>query len=170
MEETKKVEETSVPQIEETITQDSWKSDKIDKLAGALAKAQGELDGAAKKSTNPFFQSGYADLHEVISSTFPHLSKNGLSVSQGNEIIPGAVCVTTTLLHESGQWLRSKIKVPFPVGKDGRAKIDAQGVGTATTYGRRYSLAAMVGVAQKDDDGNSISGNKGLTRGVNVNK
>ena len=33
MEETKKVEETSVPQIEETITQDSWKSDKIDKLA-----------------------------------------------------------------------------------------------------------------------------------------
>ena len=163
MEETKKVEETSVPQIEETITQDSWKSDKIDKLAGALAKAQGELDGAAKKSTNPFFQSGYADLHEVISSTFPHLSKNGLSVSQGNEIIPGAVCVTTTLLHTSGQWLRSKIKVPL---KD----VTAQGVGAAMTYGRRYGLSAMVGVAQKDDDGNSISGNKGLTRGVNVNK
>tara|TARA_B100001123_G_C15305984_1_gene1022706 strand:+ start:2300 stop:2788 length:489 start_codon:yes stop_codon:yes gene_type:complete len=162
MEETKVMEETAVPQIEE-VTPQSWKSDKIDKLAGALAKAQGELDGASKKSTNPFFNSGYADLHEVISSTFPHLSKYGLSVSQGNEIIPGAVCVTTTLLHESGQWLRSKIKVPM-------AKVDAQGVGSATTYGRRYGLAAMVGVAQKDDDGNSISGNTGLTRGVNVNK
>ena len=162
MEETKVVEETLVPQIEE-VTPESWKSDKIDKLAGALAKAQGELDGAAKKSTNPFFKSGYADLHEVISSTFPHLSKYGLSVSQGNEIIPGAVCVTTTLLHESGQWLRSKIKLPVE-------KVNAQGIGAATTYGRRYGLAAMVGVAQKDDDGNSISGNTGLTRGVNVNK
>ena len=149
---------------------DEWKSPEIGKLAEALAKAQSELEGAKKESTNPFFKSNYADLHAVIKAAFPYLSKYGLSVSQGNEIIPGAVCVTTTLLHESGQWLRSKIKVPFPVGKDGRAKIDAQGVGTATTYGRRYSLAAMVGVAQKDDDGNSISGNKGLTRGVNVNK
>ena len=168
MEENTQVE---VPIVEETIEpSESWKSEKIDKLAAALAKAQGELDGAAKKSTNPFFKSGYADLHEVISSSFPHLSKHGLSISQGNEIVPGAVCVTTVLLHESGQWLRSKIKVPFPKNKDGSTKIDAQGVGTATTYGRRYSLAAMVGIAQKDDDGNSISGNTGLTRGVNINK
>jgi hypothetical protein len=149
MKETKAVEETPVPQIEE-ITPESWKSAEINELATALAQAQSELDGASKKSTNPFFNSGYADLHEVISSTFPHLSKYGLSVSQGNEIIPGAVCVTTTLLHKSGQWLRSKIKVPM-------AKVDAQGVGSATTYGRRYGLAAMVGIAQKDDDGNSIS-------------
>ena len=80
MEETITVED-SCPQIEEVTTSEAWKSDKIDKLASALAKTQGELDGAAKKSTNPFFKSGYADLHEVISSTFPHLSKNGLSVS-----------------------------------------------------------------------------------------
>jgi hypothetical protein len=158
--------EDSCPQIEEVSTSDSWKSDKIDKLAGALAKAQGELDGAAKKSTNPFFKSGYADLHEVISSAFPHLSKYGLSVSQGNEIVPGAVCVTTTLLHESGQWLRSKIKLPLE-----KNKINAQGIGAATTYGRRYGLAAMVGLAQKDDDGNSISeqpSQKTYTRGVNI--
>ena len=149
MEETKIVEEISVPQIEE-VTPKSWKSAQINELAEALAKAQGEMDGAAKKSTNPFFKSGYADLHEVISSTFPHLSKYGLSVTQGNEVISGAVCVTTTLLHKSGQWIRSRIKVPM-------SKVDAQGVGSATTYGRRYGLAAMVGVAQKDDDGNSIS-------------
>tara|TARA_R100000808_G_C2081995_1_gene105483 strand:+ start:100 stop:594 length:495 start_codon:yes stop_codon:yes gene_type:complete len=138
------------PIVEETIQPESWKSDKINELATALALAQSEMDGAAKKSTNPFFNSGYADLHEVISSSFPYLNKNGLSVVQGNEIIPGAVCVTTTLVHKSGQWIRSKIKVPMP-------KIDAQGIGTATTYGRRYGLAAMVGIAQKDDDGNSIS-------------
>lgn len=148
---------------EEPTQKESWKSDKIDKLAAALSKAQGEMDGATSKSTNPFFKSSYADLHTVISSSVPHLSKHGLSISQGNEVITGAVCVTTTLLHESGQWIRSKIKLPME-------KVNAQGVGAATTYGRRYGLAAMVGIAQKDDDGNSISGNRGLTRGVNVNK
>jgi uncharacterized membrane protein YjjP (DUF1212 family) len=127
-----------------------WKSSEIDKLATALAKAQAELEGAKKESVNPFFKSGYADLHAVIKSSFPFLSKHGLSVSQGNEIIPGAICVTTLLMHTSGQWLRSKIKLPL---KD----VTAQGVGAAMTYGRRYGLSAIVGIAQYDDDGNAIS-------------
>ena len=102
------------PIVEEVIeSTESWKSDKIDKLATALAKVQGELDGAKSESTNPFFKSSYADLHTVIKSSFPFLSKHGLCVSHGNEVIPGAICVTTTLIHESGQWLRSKIKLPL---------------------------------------------------------
>ena len=129
---------------------DEWKSPEIDKLAAALAKAQSEMEGAKKESVNPFFKSNYADLHAVITSAFPHLSKHGLSVSQGNEVIKGAVCVTTTLMHASGQWMRSKIKLPL-------AKVDAQGVGAAVTYGRRYGLSAMVGIAQYDDDAQSIS-------------
>ena len=129
---------------------DEWKSPEIDKLAEALAKAQSEMEGAKKESTNPFFKSSYPDLHAVIKSSFPYLSKNGLSVSQGNEVIKGAVCVTTTLMHASGQWMRSKIKLPL-------AKVDAQGVGAAVTYGRRYGLSAMVGIAQYDDDAQSIS-------------
>ena len=128
---------------------DEWKSPEINELAAALAKAQSEMEGAKKESTNPFFKSSYADLHAVIKSSFPYLSKNGLSVSQGNEVIQGAVCVTTTLMHASGQWLRSKVKLPL-------AKVDAQGVGAAITYGRRYGLSAMVGIAQYDDDANSI--------------
>ena len=130
---------------------DSWKSDSINKLAMALAQVQGELEGAKSDSTNPFFNSSYADLHTVIKSSFPYLSKHGLSVSQGNEVIAGAVCVTTTLMHESGQWLRSKIKLPMD-------KVNAQGVGAACTYGRRYGLSAIVGIAQYDDDANAISG------------
>ena len=138
-------------QLVEEDNHDSWKSDKIDKLAAALAKVQGELEGAKSDSTNPFFNSSYADLHTVIKSSFPYLSKHGLSVSQGNEVIAGAVCITTTLMHESGQWLRSKIKLPMD-------KVNAQGVGAACTYGRRYGLSAIVGIAQYDDDANAISG------------
>ena len=129
---------------------DDWKSAEIGELAGALAKAQSEMEGAQKDSTNPFFNSSYADLHSVVKSSFPYLSKYGLSVSQGNEMIQSHVCVTTTLMHSSGQWLRSKIKLPLE-------KKNAQGVGSAITYGRRYGLSAMVGIAQFDDDANSIS-------------
>ena len=129
---------------------DEWKSLEIDKLAEALAKAQSEMEGAKKESTNPFFKSNYADLHAVIKSAFPYLSKHGLSISQGNEVIQGAICVTTTLMHKSGQWIRSKVKLPLE-------KKNAQGVGSAITYGRRYGLSAIVGIAQYDDDAQSIS-------------
>ena len=151
-------------QLVEEDNHNSWKSDNINKLAMALAQVQGELEGAKSDSTNPFFNSSYADLHTVIKSSFPYLSKYGLSVSQGNEVIPGAICVTTTLIHESGQWLRSKIKLPLG------GKKDAQAVGTCCTYGRRYGLSAIVGIAQYDDDANSVRKIEPLKRGVNTIK
>ena len=135
----------------------SWKSDKIDKLAAALTKAQSEMKGAEKKSVNPFFNSGYADLHTVIESSFPHLTKHGLSVIQGNDSKPGEFFVTTMLLHESGQWIKSKLKMPIE-------KATAQSVGSVITYGRRYGLSAITGIAQYDDDGNAASQTKGITK------
>ena len=134
----------------------TWKSDKIDKLAAALTKAQSEMKGAEKKSVNPFFNSGYADLHTVIESSIPHLTKYGLSVIQGNDSKPGEFFVTTMLLHESGQWIKSKLKMPIE-------KITAQSIGSTITYGRRYGLSAITGIAQYDVDGNAAS-NKGITK------
>ena len=138
-------------------TELQWKSDKIDKLASALSKAQSEMKGAEKKSINPFFNSGYADLHTVIESSFPHLTKYGLSVIQGNESKPGEFFVTTMLLHESGQWIKSKLKMPVE-------KATPHSVGSAITYGRRYGLSAITGLAQYDDDGNVASTTKGITK------
>tara|TARA_R110002012_G_scaffold6792_3_gene32528 strand:- start:859 stop:1347 length:489 start_codon:yes stop_codon:yes gene_type:complete len=147
-------QELSAPEV--------WMSDKIDKLAGALSKAQSEIRGAEKKSTNPFFKSGYADLHTVIESAMPYLTKYGLSVIQGNDGRTGEFYVTTMLLHESGQWVKSKLRLPVE-------KPTAQSIGSTITYGRRYGLSAMVGIAQYDDDGNVASG-KGLTQTHQANK
>jgi hypothetical protein len=61
------------------------------------------------------------------------------------------VHVTTLLSHTSGQWMQSCVSSPI-------GKADSQGVGSAITYLRRYSLAAVAGVAQEDDDGNAASG------------
>jgi hypothetical protein len=130
---------------------EEWKSSRIDKLAAALSKAQGEIEGAAAKSENPFYKSTYADLHTVIKSATPALSKHGLAVIQGNKWCSksNGFFITTMLVHESGQWIKSEIRMPI-------GKKDAQGVGATMTYGRRYGFSAMVGVAQYDDDGNSI--------------
>ena len=71
---------------------------------------------------------------------------------QGNSIgANNTVIVETILAHESGQWIQSELCMPL-------AKNDPQGVGSAITYGRRYGLAAIVGiVADDDDDGNAAS-------------
>ena len=154
--------ETSVKTVTPIINEPSvehaevWKSESLDKLAAALSKAQSEMKGAEKKSVNPFFKSGYADLHTVIESSFPHLTKYGLSVIQGNDSNPGEFFVTTMLLHESGQWIKSKLKMPVE-------KITAQSIGSTITYGRRYGLSAITGIAQYDDDGNAAS-SQGVTR------
>lgn len=129
----------------------SEQSAEIDKLAGALAKAQGKITGALKDSANPFFKSKYADLASVWDACRAALSENELAVIQTTESDDSGVFVTTTLAHSSGQWVRSRLRL---TPKDGTP----QGMGSAITYGRRYALAAIVGVAQVDDDGNAASG------------
>lgn len=127
-------------------------STNITELATALAKAQGEIKNATKSSDNPYFKSKYADLAEVLNVAREPLAKNGLSIMQANEgVANGYMSVTTLLLHSSGQYI--KATGTFPVGKQ-----DPQGAGSALTYARRYSLAAMLGIAQEDDDGNTACG------------
>jgi hypothetical protein len=127
------------------------KSEQINELAAAMAKAQAQLENAAKSSNNPHFKSKYADLAEILNTVRPAFSANGLSVTQCPSFEAGIASVETVLMHSSGQWMSSVISAP--VGKQ-----DAQGVGSAITYCRRYSLAAIAGIAQEDDDGSSAVG------------
>ena len=123
-------------------------SEAINELAGALAKAQGEMKLALRDATNPFFKSTYADLASVVETIRGPFSANGLAYVQLPEACEGeAVAVTTLLMHSSGQWVSSRTVVPV-------SKADAQGYGSALTYARRYGLQAIAGVAAEDDDGN----------------
>ncbi len=151
MKETEEVKGITIPkEVFAERRKETWKSNHINELATALSKAQSEIKGALASSVNPFFKSNYADLDTVIKSCFPQLTKNGLSVIQGTDTDEkGGFYVTTMLMHDSGQWIKSKLKMPI-------TKPDAQGVGATITYARRFSLSAMVGIAQTDDDGNSI--------------
>jgi hypothetical protein len=128
-------------------------SETINALASALSKAQGQITGALKDSSNPFFKTKYADLASVWDACRDQLSANGLCVIQTLSNKEDQIVVTTTLAHSSGEWIRGELAVK-PV------KSDPQGIGSAITYARRYTLAAIVGVAQIDDDAEAAMGRK----------
>lgn len=125
-------------------------SDEIGELAEALARAQGEITGAAKGSSNPFFNSKYADLAACWDACRGPLSENGIAVIQTTEGTGDSVTVVTTLAHRSGQWIRGRLTMtPDRPGP--------QALGSCITYARRYALAAAVGLAQVDDDAESAT-------------
>ena len=131
-----------------------WQSEKIEKLTKSLITASNELCGVKAEAVNPFFKSKYADLNSILTVVRPVLAENGLALVQGNryDINSSGFYVTTKLIHSSGQWIYSEIRIP--VGKK-----DAHGVGAACTYGRRFSLSAMLGISvDVDDDGNTAVG------------
>ncbi len=126
----------------------SEQSQSIKELATALSKAQGKITGAVKDSKNPFFKSNYADLASCWDACREALSANGLSVVQ---TLDRDGYMVTTLLHASGEWIKGAVKMT--------PKDDSpQAIGSCITYMRRYSLAAIVGIAQIDDDANAASG------------
>lgn len=122
------------------------KSESIAALAKAIALSQLHVENALKSSTNPHFKSKYADLAEILNTVRPVFSANGIAIVQTPTFESGVASVETMLCHESGEFISSVCSSPV-------SKQDAQGIGSAITYLRRYSLAAMCGIAQEDDDG-----------------
>lgn len=125
-------------------------SENIGELATALSKAQAQIHAAEKDSKNPFFKSSYASLTSVWDAAREPLTKNGLCVIQTTSVIEGRMFLVTTLAHTSGQWIRGEYLL-------NPNKDDPQGMGSATTYARRYSLSAIVGITQSDDDAESAT-------------
>lgn len=124
----------------------------LDKLFAALAKAQGQIEGASKDKVNPHFKSRYADLASIWDACRKALSDNGLAVIQFPVSDGDLVGVRTILGHSSGQSVES-VAWTMPQAKG------PQALGSCVTYLRRYSLAAAVGVApDEDDDGNGATG------------
>lgn len=124
-------------------------SESIKHIAPALLAAQKQMTFAAKDSKNPHFKSTYAGLPQVIDAIKSPLNDNGITFIQTPtipEVDDVRLVLVTRLLHESGEWIEDTAICPMP-------KQDPQGLGSAMTYLRRYSLAAICGLYQDDDDG-----------------
>ena len=127
-------------------------SNETNNLFAALAKAQADLGKAKEDGRNPHFRSKYATLESVRDVVMPAFTRHGLSITQHPGLDGGNVTMTTVVGHSSGQYMMSTSAVPM--GK----KQDSHAYGSACTYLRRFSMAAIASaVTGEDDDGNAVS-------------
>jgi hypothetical protein len=124
------------------------KSESIVNLTKALMLFSIKIGKIKKENTNPFFHSLYADLPAIQDAIADPLQESGLVVTQ----LPCGDGLITMLAHaESGEYIMAN-SIMKPV------KNDPQSMGSAITYQRRYSLAALLNLnIDKDDDGNAAS-------------
>ncbi len=128
------------------------KSEQLNELFSALAKAQGEMDTAKMSSLNPFFKNKYASFLDIVKASRPYLSKHGLCISQQILVDDHGNSYLQTLMgHSSGQFIESRIRI-------NPGKTDIQSFGSYLSYLKRYSYASIVGVIAddlEDDDAES---------------
>jgi hypothetical protein len=122
-------------------------SESIINIAKALQEFNKEITNIPQTAKNPFYNSSYAPLGSIIDTVRPIANKYGLSILQD---LGDYNTISTMILHVSGEWIcQEGMKMPLE-------KNTPQGAGSAVTYGRRYSLSAMLNLAtEEDDDGNS---------------
>src|ERR1700746_3301712 len=142
------------------------RSESIGAIAGALAKAQLELENPERSLVatirSPFPREAdrtfrYASLASGLDIVRKVLGKHEIATVQTTAIDDGAglVRLTTVLAHSSGEWMSSDWPV-CPVNDTGAPHK----MGAALTYARRYALFTLVGIAGEDDlDAPDLPGN-----------
>ena len=128
-------------------------------LIEALNAFQKEHHAAGKDGTNPFFKSKYTTLGQALLAIQPatefglcHTQLNDYVITPEGEVI---TIVITKLMHVSGD---EPLVSKFPVPKiPSNVKNAHQEAGSAQTYARRYGLLSVYGLANDDDDGNSLT-------------
>ncbi len=132
-------------------------SETVGALAAALAKAQSEIVNPEKSLTatvvSPFPREGsrsfrYASLACGLDVVRKCLGRHEIATVQTTAMDKdsGLICLTTTLVHTSGEWVSSDWPV-CPVSETAAPHR----LGTALTYARRYALFTLVGIAGEDD-------------------
>ena len=131
-----------------TFTRSWTASPEIDQLANDWVQALGELEEVARSRVADVgtYSYRYVELGAVLAAVRPILAKHGLAIFQIPTIDQGDVVITTTVMHTSAQFLVAA-PLRLPAGNN------AQQAGSAITYGRRYSLMAVLGLGTEDDDG-----------------
>lgn len=121
-------------------------------LMSALLAVQKDAPAIQKTKINPAFHSKYVSLDSLMETVMPLLNQHGLIWTTLPTRDEHGPALTYRLIHaETGEAIDGTM--PLLLGKQ-----DSQGLGSALTYGRRYSLMAVLGlVADADDDGAAAS-------------
>jgi len=128
------------------------RSEDITKLMPAVGAVSHAVQKVQRDGTNPHFKSKYVTLEALMDAVRDPLLANGITLLQWFDKTDGnKVDLITGLFHTSGQFIESVLSIPLD-------KKNAQAVGSAITYGRRYSISSLLGIVDtNDDDGNKAS-------------
>ena len=120
----------------------------LSEFATALALAQASIGSVTKDKTakTEKYSYTYAELAACLEAIRGPLTSNGLALIQGAFAVGNRVTVSTRLIHKSGEWVQNDLTL---TAKD----ASPQAIGSAITYGRRYGVSALTGLAAEDDDG-----------------
>lgn len=130
------------------------KSETTKEIFAALAKAQATMTAAHKSSEGHGYN--YADLATCIQTAKKPMEDNGLAVTQLIGQSDKGTTLETVLVHSSGEWISSEFVMPLATLAGAGKNNPAQCMGSAITYMRRYAFAAIIGLAQSDDDAASV--------------
>ena len=122
------------------------------KLAEALSKAQAEFPPIPKDRVANIgqYKYKYTDLSTILDLVRPVLAKHGLAISSAPTVTAELFTLNTVLMHSGGETLHASY--PLPGG------VKAQEIGSAITYGRRYSICSLLGIcADEDEDGKAAT-------------
>lgn len=130
-------------------------SEKIDTLAAGLYAVHRDLRQPVKRTKgqvrgNPNYM--YLNLPDLIEHLKEPLREHSLFFTQDEVRVDGGVGIVTTVWTATGQWLEFG-----PLVMPHAPNADAQAVGSAISYGRRYHLLGIFGLAAEDDDGHRAS-------------
>ena len=130
----------------------------MENLHTKLFKLQTEIGSISKDSKNPFFNSKYFDINSLLKQLNPILKKHNLLLLQpitGNQ-------VRSVIYDLEGASVESSIKLP--------KNLDAQKLGSAITYFRRYTLKSLLALQAGDDDGNLAAQKDTLIKKEDIDK
>ncbi len=142
-------------------------SEKTTNICEAMHNVACQLQPIEKNTVNPFYNSKYANLTQLINSTRPILNEFGLFVMQSAEFSnEGRMLVHTRIAHTSGEWINATLPIAYHKNLKSESGVpylitDTQTYGSAFTYARRYLYQAVFNLSIEDEhDGNDLMGNQ----------
>lgn len=136
----------------------------MSELEKAFLKAQKKMEHVAKDATNPFFKSKYSTYESVVAAVKGPLNDVGLTYRHTSRFEGDKYLVGTYLIHSDTGEKSNVFEMPTKVG-------NPQETGSGLSYSRRYTLAALCGVASsEDDDGAAASSKAPLTEQQKIDR
>lgn len=121
-------------------------------IYSAIALAQLEIGGVVgRDSVNSYLNTTFASFASITQLAIPAFAKQGLAVLVESWRESDELVVRTILAMSDSARTHIDVRIPIPSKKDGT--VSAQEIGIAMSYGRRYGILAMAGLAEGNDHG-----------------